>query len=47
MDGEIRLPVAVQIKLSQSDAVSDGLLADRGSRFCSPPRHFAGQSNVQ
>ena len=42
VNGEIRLPVAVQIKLSQSDAASGGLLVDRGSRYCSPPCDFAG-----
>jgi hypothetical protein len=44
MDGEIRLTVAVEIELSQSDAASDGLLVDRGGCLCSRPRDFAGQS---
>jgi hypothetical protein len=48
MDGKIRLPVAVQIQLSQSDAASDdGLFVDRAYRCCLLPRDFTGQSNVQ
>jgi len=42
MDGEIRLPVAVQIKLAQNDAACDRLFVDGGDYFSSPPPHFAG-----
>jgi hypothetical protein len=47
VDGEIRLAVAIQVQLSQRNAVFNRLLVDPGRDFRSPPKHFAGQSNVE
>jgi hypothetical protein len=44
VNGEIRLVVAVQIELTQSDADMDGFLEDCRGHDCPVPGHFSGRS---
>ena len=46
VDGEVRLTVAVQIELVQSDAARDGLLEDGGSYDSAVPGDFAGEPDI-
>src|SRR3954453_15752592 len=43
---EIRLTVAIQIELSQSDAAVDRFLEDSSNHASPAPGHFAGKPNI-
>ena len=46
VNSEIRLTVAIQIKLAQSDATMERFLEDSRSHASPVPRHFAGKSSI-
>jgi hypothetical protein len=47
MHAEIRLPIAIQIELTQSDPAVDRFLEDSRTDACPMPLHFAGKPGIE
>ena len=47
VDCEVRLPVAVQVELAQTNATIDWFLEDSGGYGSRVPNDFAGQADIQ